>query len=122
MYIFLKEAEVKSIAAQMKFSEIPISCQPNKMNLWNKFVSFFGKYYHIIFFYCEINKYYRIKYSFFFLDNDDCEKYYETKMTNPKLKITPALALSHFLSTIILHPISNLGSTISIFINNATGN
>lgn len=43
-------------------------------------------------------------------------------MTNPKLKITPALALSHFLSTIILHPISHVGSTISIFINNATGN
>ncbi|XP_031772428.1 chloride channel CLIC-like protein 1 isoform X2 [Apis florea] len=92
----IKEAEVKSIAAQMKFSEIPISCQPNKMSLWNKFVSFF--------------------------DNDDCEKYYETKMTNPKLKITPALALSHFLSTIILHPISHVGSTISIFINNATEN
>lgn len=92
----IKEAEVKSIAAQMKFSEIPISCQPDKMNMWNKFVSLFY--------------------------NDDCEKYYETIMTNPKLKITPAFVLSHFITTIVLHPIIHIGSIISIFINNATEN
>lgn len=92
----IKEAEVKSIAAQMKFSEIPISCQPDKMNMWNKFVSLFY--------------------------NDDCEKYYETIMTNPKLKITPAFVLSHFITTIVLHPIIHIGSIISLFINNATEN
>ncbi|PBC32116.1 Chloride channel CLIC protein [Apis cerana cerana] len=90
----IKEAEVKSIAAQMKFSQIPISCQPDKMNMWNKFVSLFY---------------------------DDCEKYYETIMTNPKLKITPAFALSHFITTVILHPITHIGSIISVFIDNATG-
>ncbi|KOX69928.1 Chloride channel CLIC-like protein 1, partial [Melipona quadrifasciata] len=92
----MKEAEIKSIAAQMKFSEIPISCQPHKMSLWQKFVSSFS--------------------------NDDCEKYYETIMSNPKLKITPAFALSHFITTVILHPISHMGTVISNFISNATDN
>lgn len=42
-------------------------------------------------------------------------------MTNPKLKITPAFALSHFITTVILHPITHIGSIISVFIDNATG-
>ncbi|XP_043524729.1 chloride channel CLIC-like protein 1 isoform X1 [Frieseomelitta varia] len=92
----MKEAEIKSIAAQMKFSEVPISCQPDKMSLWQKFISFFS--------------------------NDDCEKYYEIIMSNPKLKITPAFALSHFITTVILHPVSHMGTVISDFINNATDN
>ncbi|XP_048267029.1 chloride channel CLIC-like protein 1 isoform X3 [Bombus terrestris] len=92
----IKEAEIKSVAAQMKFSDIPISCQPDKMNLWHKFVSFFSK--------------------------DDCEQYYETVMSNPKLKITPAFALSHFITTVVLHPVTHIGTVISGFINNATDN
>lgn len=92
----MKEAEIKSIAAQMKFSKIPISCQPHKMSFLERFYSYFSK--------------------------DDCEKYYETIMSNPKLKITPAFALSHFITNVILHPISHMGTVISNFISNATDN
>lgn len=40
MTCFKKEAEIKALAEQMKFANIPISCHPDKMNLWDKFVSF----------------------------------------------------------------------------------
>ncbi|XP_076754548.1 chloride channel CLIC-like protein 1 isoform X2 [Xylocopa sonorina] len=90
----IQEAEIKYTAAQMKYTTIPISCQPDKMNMWDKFVSLFY--------------------------SDDCEQYYKTMMTNPKLKVTPALALSHFITTVILHPITHVGTVVSDFINNAT--
>ncbi|XP_076249537.1 uncharacterized protein LOC143188906 [Calliopsis andreniformis] len=91
----LQEAEVKSVAAQMKFAEVPISCQPHKMSWWDKFVSFMSA-------------------------SDDCEKYYQLTMSNPKLKVTPAHALSYFITTVILHPITHMGTVVSSFINNAT--
>lgn len=56
-----------------------------------------------------------------FTATNDCEKYYETIMTNPRLQVTPALALTHFLSTAILQPLSYFGLVISEFIDNATG-
>ncbi|XP_017791487.1 PREDICTED: chloride channel CLIC-like protein 1 [Habropoda laboriosa] len=90
----IQDAEIKAAAAQMKFAEIPISCQPDKMNLWHKFVSYFI--------------------------NDDCEQYYKIMMSNPKLTVTPALALTHFITTVILHPITHVGTVISSFISNAT--
>ncbi|OAD59484.1 hypothetical protein WN48_09006 [Eufriesea mexicana] len=92
----IKEAEIKSTAEQIKFSKIPISCEPDKMNMWDKIVAFFY--------------------------GDDCEQYYRTMMSNPKLKITPALALSHFVSTVIFHPITHIGTVISVFISNVTDN
>lgn len=93
----LQEAEIASIAAQMKFANVPISCQPDKMSMWDKFVSFVSS-------------------------NEDCEKYYQATMSNPKLKITPAFALSHFITTVILHPITHMGTVVSDFIDNATDN
>lgn len=101
----------------MKFSDIPISCQPDKMNLWHKFVSFFCKYIgtlkNALESYCHLS---------IVVAKDDCEQYYETVMSNPKLKITPAFALSHFITTVVLHPVTHIGTVISGFINNATGN
>ncbi|XP_076278557.1 uncharacterized protein LOC143208234 isoform X2 [Lasioglossum baleicum] len=91
----LQEAEIKSMAEQMKFSNIPISCQPDKMSMWDKFVSFLNF-------------------------NDDCEKYHQAMMSNPKLKVTPAHALSHLLTTVVLSPIIHMGTVVSGFINNAT--
>ncbi|XP_012136120.1 uncharacterized protein LOC100883987 isoform X2 [Megachile rotundata] len=91
----IQEAEVKFAAEQMKFTDIPVSCQPNKMNMWDKFVSLLSR-------------------------NEDCEKYYQAKMSNPKLKITPAFALSHFITTVVLHPVTHVGTVISQFISNAT--
>ncbi|XP_031841311.1 uncharacterized protein LOC116430831 isoform X2 [Nomia melanderi] len=91
----VQEAEIKAVAQQMKFANVPISCQPDKMTMWDKFVSFVTS-------------------------NEDCEKYYEAMMSNPKLKITPAHALSHFITTVILHPVTHIGTVISVFINNAT--
>lgn len=93
----IQEAEVKFAAEQMKFIDLPVSCQPNKMNMWDKFVSLLSS-------------------------NEDCEKYYQAKMSNPKLKITPAFALSHFITTVVLHPITHMGTVISGFISNATDN
>lgn len=93
----IQEAEIKSIAEQMKFSNIPIACQPDKMSMWDKFVSYLNF-------------------------NDDCEKYHQAMMSNPKLKVTPAHALSHLLTTVILNPVIHMGTVISGFINNATDN
>ncbi|KZC12295.1 hypothetical protein WN55_03809 [Dufourea novaeangliae] len=91
----IQEAEIKSFAEQMKFATVPISCQPDKMNMWDKIVAFVTS-------------------------NEDCEKYYRVTMSNPTLKITPAYALSHFVTTVILHPITHMGTVVSGFINNAT--
>lgn len=62
--------------------------------------------------------YYKLLY--LIIDTNDCEKYYETLMTNPRLQVTPALALTHFLSTAIFQPLSYFGLVISEFIDNAT--
>jgi hypothetical protein len=56
-----------------------------------------------------------------FTASNDCEKYYESIMTNPRLQVTPAYALTHFLSVTIFQPFSYFGLVISEFIENATG-
>lgn len=55
-----------------------------------------------------------------FAATNDCEKYYESMMTNPRLQVTPAFALTYFLSTTILQPVSYFGVVISEFVDNAT--
>ncbi|XP_020295016.1 uncharacterized protein LOC109860385 [Pseudomyrmex gracilis] len=92
----IQEAEIKLMAAQAQFAEMPITCQPHKMGHWDKMISFL-------------------------YSTNDCERYYETMMTNPKLKVTPVLVLTHLLSTVIFHPLSSFGTAISEFIKNATG-
>ncbi|KAG7212284.1 hypothetical protein KM043_012611 [Ampulex compressa] len=91
----VQDAEIKLTVKQMQYSKIPISCQPHKMTTWDRITTMFSS-------------------------TDDCQQYYEAIMSNPKLQITPAIALSHFLSTIILHPLSNVGHALSAFVNNAT--
>lgn len=91
----IQEAEIKLMAAQAQFVEMPIACQPHKMSLWDKMVASFSS-------------------------TNDCEKYYESIMTNPRLQVTPAYALTYFLSTVILQPVSYCGLVISEFIDNAT--
>ncbi|XP_070525065.1 chloride channel CLIC-like protein 1 isoform X2 [Cardiocondyla obscurior] len=92
----IKEAEIKLMAAQAQFAEMPITCQPHKMGLWDKILAYFSS-------------------------TNDCEKYYETIMTNPTLQVTPAFALTYFLSTVIFQPLSYFGVVISEFVDNATG-
>ncbi|XP_018302355.1 uncharacterized protein [Mycetomoellerius zeteki] len=89
------EAEIKLMAAQTQFIEMPIACEPHKMSLWDKIHGMFSS-------------------------TNDCEKYYETIMTNPRLQVTPMLVMTHMFSTAIL-PLSYLGLLISEFIDNATG-
>ncbi|XP_046818674.1 chloride channel CLIC-like protein 1 isoform X2 [Vespa crabro] len=91
----ITEAEIKLAASQMKYIEMPISCRPSKMNLWEK-----------------INSY--------LFNAIDCEKYYEARMSNPMLQVTPAMAFSHMVTTFLTHPISIIGTTMSQFISNAT--
>lgn len=91
----IQEAEIELTAKQMQFTQLPLACQPDKMNLWQKFTTLFTP--------------------------DDCKKYYEAMMTNPKLQVTPVAALSHLVSNMIVHPVSNLGLAVSAFIENATG-
>ncbi|XP_025157850.1 uncharacterized protein LOC105185035 isoform X2 [Harpegnathos saltator] len=91
----IQEAEIKLMAAQAQFAEMPIACQPHKMGIWDKIVVWFSR-------------------------TNDCEKYYETLMANPRLQVTPAFALTHFLSAVIFHPLSYLGLIMSEFIDNAT--
>lgn len=38
----LQEAEIKLMAAQVQFAEMPITCQPHKMSLWDKMVASFS--------------------------------------------------------------------------------
>lgn len=91
----IQEAEIKLMAAQTQFIEMPIACEPHKMSLWDKIHGMFSS-------------------------TNDCEKYYETIMTNPRLQVTPMLVMTHMFSTAIL-PLSYLGLLISEFIDNATG-
>ncbi|XP_029162323.1 uncharacterized protein LOC114933907 [Nylanderia fulva] len=91
----IQEAEIKLMAAQAQFAEMPIACQPHKMGLWHKI------------------------YASIFASNE-CEKYYESIMTNPRLQVTPAYALTYFLSTVIFQPFSYFGLVMSEFIDNAT--
>ncbi|XP_011156525.1 uncharacterized protein LOC105193675 [Solenopsis invicta] len=92
----IKETEIKLMAAQSQFAEMPIACQPHKMSFLDKWLA-----------------------SIF--PTNDCEKYYETIMTNPRLQVTPAYALTHFLSVTIFQPFSYFGLVISEFVDNATG-
>lgn len=92
----IQEAEIKLMAAQAQFAEMPIACQPKKMNLWHKIVASFSS-------------------------TNECEKYYETIMANPKLQVTPAFAMTYFLSTIVFQPFTYFGIAISEFVENATG-
>ena len=93
----MQEAEIKLMATQAQFAEMPIACQPHKMGLWDKMVASFSP-------------------------SNDCEKYYESIMTNPRLQVTPAYALTYFLSTVIFQPLTYFGLVISEFIDNATSN
>lgn len=56
----------------------------------------------------------------YFAGSNDCEKYYEALMTDPRLKVTPMFALTHFLTTVIFYPLSYFGTVMSEFIENAT--
>ncbi|XP_011880489.1 PREDICTED: uncharacterized protein LOC105568987 isoform X2 [Vollenhovia emeryi] len=96
----IQEAEIKLMAKQAQFAEMPIACQPHKMNLWNKMIT--------------------TVFENLFTTNNDCERYYETIMMNPRLQVTPAQALTHLFSSVVFQPFSYFGLVISEFIDNAT--
>ncbi|KYM81309.1 SAP domain-containing ribonucleoprotein [Atta colombica] len=91
----MQEAEIKLMAAQAKYREMPIACQPHKMNFLDRMTEWL-------------------------LPTNNCEKYYETIMTNPRLQVTPALVLTHLFTTVIFQPLTYFGLIISEFIDNAT--
>ncbi|XP_024891831.1 uncharacterized protein LOC112467431 [Temnothorax curvispinosus] len=91
----IQEAEIKLMAAQAQFAEMPIACQPDKMSLWDKMWEKIAA-------------------------TNDCERYYETIKTNPTLQVTPAFALTHFVTTTFVQPLSYFGSVMSEFVDNAT--
>ncbi|XP_047352872.1 chloride channel CLIC-like protein 1 isoform X2 [Vespa velutina] len=91
----IKEAEIELASTQMKYIEMPIACQPSKMSFWEKIYSHFT-------------------------DGKECEKYYEARLGNPILQVTPAKAFSHMVTTTLTHPIPIIGTTMSQFINNVT--
>jgi len=39
LFYILQEAEIKLMAAQAQFAEMPIACQPHKMGLWDKMIA-----------------------------------------------------------------------------------
>jgi len=39
LFYILQEAEIKLMAAQTQFAEMPIACQPHKMSLWDKMIA-----------------------------------------------------------------------------------
>ncbi|KAL2713076.1 chloride channel CLIC-like protein 1 isoform X3 [Vespula squamosa] len=91
----ITEAEIKLAAAQIKYIEMPAACRPYNMSTWDKIKAYFS-------------------------DDKECEKYYEARMGNPKMQITPAIVISHFIFTIVTHQIPLIGEVISKFSNNVT--
>ncbi|KAI4498498.1 hypothetical protein M0802_006433 [Mischocyttarus mexicanus] len=92
------EAKIKSTAAQFKYIEMPIECKPHEMNLWDKMKAYF------------------------FADGDECEKYYKAKMSTQDLSVTPILVLSKLFFTVLFHPVTLFGETISKFVTSSTDN
>jgi len=39
LFYILQEAEIKLMAAQTQFAEMPKACQPHKMSLWEKMIA-----------------------------------------------------------------------------------
>ncbi|KAI4479969.1 hypothetical protein M0804_010708 [Polistes exclamans] len=92
----LKDAEFKFVATQVKYTEMPAICRPHEMSALERISShFFG-------------------------GNNDCEKYYEARMSNPNLEVTPALVLSELFTTVILKPVPKVGQVMSEFISGLT--
>ncbi|XP_015603458.1 chloride channel CLIC-like protein 1 [Cephus cinctus] len=91
----VKEAEIKLTASQVRYAQMPIHCQPEKMNFFQHFIAHFRS-------------------------TDECEKYYEAIMKDPMLEITPFLALSHLIAKVFLHPLSIAGEVAGKFISGAT--
>ncbi|XP_043671220.1 uncharacterized protein LOC122630612 [Vespula pensylvanica] len=89
------EAEIKLAAAQVKYIEMPVACHPYKMSMWDKMKAYF-------------------------FDDKECEKYYEARMINPKLQVTPALVISHLVFTVATYPIPIIGEVISKFTSSVT--
>lgn len=111
------------MAAQAQFTEMPIACQPHKMNLWDKMVASFSCVYPMLDILDILDVFeilMCIVWCLFISVTNDCEKYYETIMTNPRLQVTPAFAMTHFLSKTIFQPFSYLGIIVSEFLDNAT--
>lgn len=92
----LTEAEIKFAATQAEYSEMPATCRPSKISMFEQIKLYWNS------------------------NNDECKKYYEAKMFKPNLQITPVLVFSHFFFTVLLHPASFLGEAMSKFVNSAT--
>lgn len=91
----LKEAEIKLAVSQVRHIEMPPECQPHNMHLWDRIKSYFS-------------------------DADECKIYFESRMSDAKLQVTPLLTLSHLVTTVAMHPFGQFGKAISDFINNST--
>ncbi|XP_015186634.1 PREDICTED: uncharacterized protein LOC107071824 isoform X2 [Polistes dominula] len=93
----LREAEAEFFATQVKYTDMPVACKPNEMTFWERF-----------------------RHSVLPSGNDECEKYYKARMSNPNYQVTPFIVLSRCLFSIIVQPGSLLGEALSNFINSST--
>ncbi|XP_044002833.1 uncharacterized protein LOC122848671 isoform X2 [Aphidius gifuensis] len=92
-----EEAKIKLTAKQLRYTEIPIQCQPYKMTWFDIITTLFSSDTH-------------------------CQKYQEAIMENPFLQVTPAQALSRMLAVFSFEPIKIAGSTVSEFVKNSIEN
>jgi len=53
--------------------------------------------------------------------SNDCRKYYEAVMLDPRLKVTPTRVLSDIIAEFILHPSGRLGSAVADYSKNVLG-
>ncbi|XP_066599977.1 chloride channel CLIC-like protein 1 [Prorops nasuta] len=90
-----QEAEIKLTASQVKFPEMPITCQPHKMTLLERFLSTWSSH-------------------------KECEEYFKAIMANPQLQVTPAAALAYLLTDVITKPMSVVAPAISNFVEEST--
>ena len=106
------------------YAQMPIECQPEKMGIIQNILSkiSFGKS-----FVSKFNFRLFVDFSYTTLlfaggSTEECEKYYEARIMDPVVQVTPAHALSHLCTNFILHPVSLAGHTVGSFVENATGN
>ncbi|XP_034935614.1 uncharacterized protein [Chelonus insularis] len=93
----LKNAEIKLTTKQFLLTELPVHCQPHLMSWWEKVWHMYGSF-------------------------EDCQRYFEAREDSHFLHVTPAIALSHMISTFMLHPAEAFGDAISKFVYQTTKN
>ena len=90
------ESEIKLAAKQKIYESVPDECRMQELGFFKSILLFFN------------------------YGKGDCIQFYESRMADPFMSITPLQAFSHMLTKFLLHPLSTAGTYLSDFIANFT--